>query len=243
MKNRVSNYLNRFGGYFFTLLRNSYRYSLHGVDIVTDLLKRKKHVIFTFWHRELLGILSFCSGVPNIKRLQVFSAEDQMALSELFKLDFTSFSAVVVSASRDGDIVSQFLTKSGFPTIRGSSGSRGLRAALGIVRYFKSRTDNPAFVIMIADGSRGPAGEVQKGVAFTARLTRSVILPCSSVAHPHICFPSWDKMIVPLPFSHVSIVAGLPIDPDEYEEGELITKIKNSLNNCHQRALNLLLKA
>lgn len=241
MKNKMSNYLNRLGGYFFTLIRNSYRYSLHGLDIITDLIIRKKHVILTFWHRELLGILAFCSGAPHIKR--VFSVEDRVTLSELFKLDFTSFSAVVVSASRDGDIVSQFLTKSGFLTIRGSSGSRGLKAALGIVRYFKSRTDNPAFVIMIADGSRGPAGEVQKGVALTARLTRSLILPCSSIAHPHICFPSWDKMIVPLPFSHVSIVAGLPIDPDEYEEDELITKIKLSLNNCHQTALKILLKA
>lgn len=227
--------------HFISLAVGSCRYSVFGINTITNLFMEKRHVICTFWHRELLGMFLFWFRIYRKKRkLQLLNPEDCLVLSKFFTLDIPAFSAAVVSASKDGEIVSHFLEQLGFSVIRGSSGSQGLRAALGVIRYFKSRPNQPACVVMVADGSRGPAGEVQKGIALMAKLTKAVILPCSCAASLAFTVPSWDRMFVPLPFSRIVTVIGTPLDPNECDESELITRIKLSLDDCQQRTLNFI---
>jgi lysophospholipid acyltransferase (LPLAT)-like uncharacterized protein len=198
-------FLNFITDYFLSLISLSCRYSLDGIYTTTKMFLEKRHGILAFWHRDLVGMLSFFFRLPSLSKIKVFDANDKMILPAFLNIPFPDVSAVMVSASRDGEIVNHLLKQSGFSTIRGSSGTYGLRAAFGVLQYFKTRAGFPACVIMIADGSRGPACEVQRGIPFLARLTKSVIIPCASASFPSFSVPSWDRMIVPIPFSRIGM--------------------------------------
>ncbi|MGC8720787.1 MAG: lysophospholipid acyltransferase family protein [Thermodesulforhabdaceae bacterium] len=223
----------------FVLIRNSCSYRVDGAGIIWKLFEKKKHVILTFWHKDVLSMLSFWSGLSSGIRIRGISRHDELSLSLLKRIPLQSCSAVMVSASQDGDRVSHFLESLGFLTIRGSSGSHGLRAGIGTIRYFKNRMNEPACVVMVADGSRGPARMVQKGVGHIARLTGSVILPAASSIYPAIKFPSWDRTLMPLPFSRIGIAVGNPVEPGEYGETDIIRKIQDSLDESCSRAAEL----
>lgn len=218
----------------FVVLRSSCSYRVDGAHNIWKLIEKKKHIIFTFWHRDILGMLSFWSVLLSGLRIKGLSEDDEMALSRLHQMPFSSCTAVMVSASKDGDIVSSFLEEEGFFTIRGSSGSHGLKAAVGTMRYFRSRAGKPACVVMVADGSRGPAGVVQKGIGYMARLTGSLILPSAAFAYPSIRLPSWDKILLPLPFSRIGIAVGSAIDPNQYDDN-LTLKIHHALEDLYRR--------
>jgi lysophospholipid acyltransferase (LPLAT)-like uncharacterized protein len=241
------------------IMRRSCRYYLDGVSIITRLFLEKRHVILTFWHRNLVEILSFFLKIPVFthgwldlktdvaREIPSFSyagrikvREDEMAMLPAFlSIPFSQVSAVMVSASRDGEIVSRLLEQFGFSVVRGSSGSHGLRAALGVIQYFRNRTGLPACVIMIADGSRGPACKLQRGIPFVARLAKSLIIPCSSASSPSLTVPSWDRMTVPMPFSRVGIVFGDPIEviTDNYDK--LAYQTEFAINACCEKALRI----
>jgi lysophospholipid acyltransferase (LPLAT)-like uncharacterized protein len=60
----------------------------------------------------------------------------------------------------------------------------------------------------ILDGPRGPAGQVKLGIISLAQTTNAVIVPVFVKAEKAWYFNSWDKFMVPKPFSRVSIHFG-----------------------------------
>jgi len=250
-------------GSLLTIMRRSCQYYLNGVSIITRLFLEKRHAILTFWHRNLVEIMSFFLNVPSfpdtflhgerdfgndtLKELSTFfrtgrikvSEDEMLVLPAFLSIPFAQVCAVMVSASRDGDIVSCLLERFGFSVVRGSSGSHGLRAAFGVIQYFRNRTGLPACVIMIADGSRGPACKVQRGIPFVARLTKSLIIPCSSASSPSLTVPSWDRMTIPTPFSRIGIVFGNPIDTITDDHDKLAYQTEFAINACCEKALRI----
>ncbi len=114
---------------------------------------------------------------------------------------------VLVSHSRDGELLSQVLQACGIDTTRGSSSRGGIRALLGLVR--KMRRGSHALVI--PDGPRGPRYQVQPGIVLVAEKTGATILPVTYSARWKKVLTSWDRFIIPLPFSRVVVVYGEPI--------------------------------
>lgn len=60
----------------------------------------------------------------------------------------------------------------------------------------------------IVDGPRGPAGKVKAGVIRLAHQTNSVIVPFYTAAEKGWYFDSWDKFMLPKPFSKVDLRFG-----------------------------------
>lgn len=119
----------------------------------------------------------------------------------------------LISAHRDGRIISKVGARFGIETVTGSSSRGGMRAVRELMRY--ASAGHCLFVT--PDGPRGPRMQVNDGVLDLARLTGLPILPVSVSAQRAVVFNSWDRLVLPLPFSKIVIRWGAPIvvGPDD----------------------------
>jgi lysophospholipid acyltransferase (LPLAT)-like uncharacterized protein len=114
---------------------------------------------------------------------------------------------VLVSPSKDGELVSRVLARFGLHATRGSSsrgGRQGLRQLIECVRQGGHAAFTP-------DGPRGPRYRVKAGLLSAAQKTGAPILPAVYNAKWKRVLRSWDRFIVPLPFSRIVVVYGKPI--------------------------------
>lgn len=115
--------------------------------------------------------------------------------------------AAMVSASKDGAFLSAVLECFGVHAVRGSSSRRGSQALLELVTWFERNYD----LAITPDGPRGPAYSIQPGVMSLAQLTGAQIIPVSYNVEGKIVLRSWDKFIIPLPFSRCHVIFEKPI--------------------------------
>jgi len=119
------------------------------------------------------------------------------------KLDLLVFA----SKSRDGELVTRVARQFRLRVVRGSA-SRGGREAVRMI-YRAIRHDG-ASPVMIPDGPRGPVYELKVGVAILAQMAEAPILPLSYAASRSWTIRSWDRLIVPKPFSTIVLAVGAP---------------------------------
>jgi hypothetical protein len=89
----------------------------------------------------------------------------------------------------------------------GAAGARGLLAALATGSH----------AAITPDGPRGPRRVAAPGVASLAAHAGVAILPCGAHTRFHLRLPTWDRLILPLPFGRGALVCGPPIrvaDPE-----------------------------
>lgn len=110
---------------------------------------------------------------------------------------------VMVSASRDGDLIADTMARFGLRAARGSS-TRGGRTALeAMIREIRGHPGCSSGIIV--DGPRGPACVAKLGAITLARETGLPIVPGTWWASPALHIRSWDATIVPLPFSRLVV--------------------------------------
>ncbi len=114
---------------------------------------------------------------------------------------------LLASHSRDGELVTRVCKRWGLNTVRGSASRGGTAALRGLHRAITRRGSSP---IMIPDGPRGPLYHFKVGVAVLAQTTRAPILPLGFAASRFFTLKSWDRIVVPLPFSRVAVTIGEP---------------------------------
>jgi hypothetical protein len=115
--------------------------------------------------------------------------------------------ALMISQSRDGSIIAAVARHSGWIPVRGSS-SRGGRGALrDMIRHLESNK----LAAHILDGPTGPIGVVKAGAVRLAHAAHAVIIPFSVSARRAWFFNSWDRFMLPLPFSKVTLTFGQPV--------------------------------
>lgn len=117
---------------------------------------------------------------------------------------------IMISQSKDGEMLAQYARGFGVLPARGSS-HKGGRDALEQMRgYILSGGKGCATVL---DGPRGPAYVAKKGMIHLAKLTGAPLIPLIWSANRVITIRnSWDKTILPLPWSKVYIAFGEPIN-------------------------------
>ncbi|UCG13812.1 MAG: lysophospholipid acyltransferase family protein [Deltaproteobacteria bacterium] len=125
---------------------------------------------------------------------------------------------IMISQSKDGEMLAQYTAGHGAIPVRGSS-SRGGRYALErMVRHLKSGGKACATVL---DGPRGPACVAKKGMIILAKLSGAPLVPVMWSASRTITLRhSWDKTVLPLPFSKVCVDVGEPIHVPADAKGE-----------------------
>ncbi|HOK06937.1 MAG TPA: lysophospholipid acyltransferase family protein [Syntrophales bacterium] len=117
--------------------------------------------------------------------------------------------SLMISQSKDGDIIARVAGLCGWNAVRGSS-SRGGAAALGeMIENLKTSR----LAGHIVDGPKGPAGRVKAGVIRLSLASGAHICPFSTAADRAWYFNSWDRFLLPKPFASVTIRFGPLIAP------------------------------
>ncbi len=143
---------------------------------------------------------------------------------------------VLASKSRDGDYISKALHLFGFNTVRSSTSSGKLTALRGMARALQQGSH----VAITPDGPRGPKHVCQPGPVFLASMTGAKITPFGCATEPCWRLRSWDKFIIPKPFSRQAIAYGEPMDVPRTLTEEtlkpLIAELEKRLNACEAQA-------
>lgn len=115
--------------------------------------------------------------------------------------------AGLVSASRDGAMLSHVFKSFGITAVRGSSSRRGAQALLEMTSQAEKGLD----LTITPDGPRGPCYDIQPGIMSLAQVTGVPVLPVSFHIRWKIQLKSWDRFQVPLPFTRCDIKVGEPL--------------------------------
>jgi lysophospholipid acyltransferase (LPLAT)-like uncharacterized protein len=115
--------------------------------------------------------------------------------------------AALISASRDGDYLAQAIRLFGFDVVRGSSSRMGATALLQLSEVLSSGGD----VVITPDGPRGPVYELGPGMVFLAQKTGAAVLPMNLEYSSCWRLKTWDRFIIPRPFSKVRVIFGEPV--------------------------------
>lgn len=115
--------------------------------------------------------------------------------------------SLMISKSLDGEIIANIAERSGWRTVRGSSSRHGGIA----LKEMTARLKKYGLAAHILDGPRGPSGVVKPGIISLVQATKAVIVPVFVKPKKAWYFKSWDKFMLPKPFSRVSMNFGKKI--------------------------------
>lgn len=147
---------------------------LHG-EIADSIYDRGETPIYCSWHQRWFAGITF---LP--KRHPV---------------------SIMVSRSKDGELISKMIAILGWHVMRGSSSRGGAQALRGLLGCLK----RGIAVGHIVDGPRGPFGEIKPGLLSLAQVSGMPIVPMIISPERKWSFNSWDRFMIPKPFSKVII--------------------------------------
>jgi len=141
--------------------------------------------------------------------------------------------SILISQSFDGELIARTLGLLGYNSVRGSS-SRGGAAGLIALRDVLA-TGQP--VVFTADGPRGPIYQTKIGPVKLAAMTGERIGSFYLLPEHAWAMRSWDRFLVPLPFSRVVVSWARPvIAPDADADAATLERKRAALNEALERA-------
>jgi lysophospholipid acyltransferase (LPLAT)-like uncharacterized protein len=175
---------------FINLWCMTLRKKILNPEIERETREKPGKAIYTFWHSQIFYIFYHFQGLHKYH--------------------------LMVSPSRDGDLIANVGKLFGYKVVRGSSYKRTVPGTRECIDLLKQDLK----VVIIADGSRGPRQKVQAGSVQMSRITGTPVYAVAYDAQPKYEFPSWDKFLLPLPFSKVTLNFGPPmtVPPDADKE-------------------------
>lgn len=142
----------------------------------------------------------------------------------------------IISHSNDGRMQAKIFQRFGFNLIRGSSGDGGVKALIESIKILKQGK----IMAFTPDGPLGPSHIIQPGVLLMAKKSGAAIIPLGFSSKWRKFIPSWDKYMIPFPFSEGVIVFGDPIwipsNADQIEENEAKIKIQQTMCTLEEQA-------
>jgi lysophospholipid acyltransferase (LPLAT)-like uncharacterized protein len=154
-----------------------------GEQELRNRLRQGGKVIAAIWHQRILTVLEYAGRFGEYAP------------------------AVMISQSRDGEMIADVYRRLNFRPVRGSS-SRGGRKALAAMVV--DLAEHP-FAVHVVDGPRGPRGVVKAGLISMAQLSGVPIVPVAISVNRAWVLNSWDRFLIPKPFSKVFVHWGTPI--------------------------------
>ena len=109
--------------------------------------------------------------------------------------------SVMISASRDGDLIADVYRRMKFRPVRGSSTLHGKKALIAMIEDLRDH----AFAVHVLDGPKGPQGVVKPGLIVLARKSGVPIVPVYISMSRVWVLKSWDRCLVPKPFSRIVV--------------------------------------
>jgi len=203
---------NRIPGLIYRLVRAySWTFRLHVENEKPwlDYLQDGGRVLLCGWHQQ------FFSAIGYFKNYESYRP------------------ALMISQSKDGDIIAGIAQKSGWHTVRGSSSRNGGRALKEMVGQLQL-TGLAAHVV---DGPKGPAGIIKAGAVSLARAAGAVVVPIYTSSDRAWYFKSWDRFMLPKPFAKVYLRFGEMMDLTTGEGDEAFEDHRMRLQQIMQPGL------
>lgn len=129
---------------------------------------------------------------------------------------------VIISDHKDGEIITKIIDKFGIGTLRGSSSKGGAKVLIDALRQIKQGTD----IVITPDGPRGPRHSVADGAVVISQKTNSDIYVLNYEIDNFWELKSWDKMIIPKPFSTIKFTLSKPFNVKDLSLSEAKRKIQ-----------------
>ncbi len=190
-------------------------YSTMRVTVVIDpAVNTKQQALFAFWHgKQLLPIVE---------------------LRKIYKMPIS----VLVSPSKDGDILTVWLQKIRYTVLRGSSRQKNVQGLREMIRQIKMG-DSLGFGI---DGPIGPIYKVKPGMTHMAQKFCLPIVPMGSAFEKKwVISKAWDKYEIPKPFSKAVFYLGKPIQLESHARlDEENLKLEQLIHDAGSKAQELL---
>jgi lysophospholipid acyltransferase (LPLAT)-like uncharacterized protein len=154
-----------------------------------------------------------------------------------------SRSIILISRSFDGELITRILKMFGYGAVRGSSSRSASEGLLGLKQVIESgRT-----AIFTADGPRGPIYETKMGPIKLAQMTGAPIGVFHLEPEHAWTLHSWDRFLVPKPFTRVVVSWGqwtrAPADLRDEDFEPKRQELNAALERARMRALEHLGKA
>ena len=123
---------------------------------------------------------------------------------------------VMSSNSYDGEYMGRIIHKFGFVAVKGSSSRNAVRALLGLRRALQEGWA----VAFSIDGPRGPRHKVKSGPVALARSSGVPLSTFHIAVERAWVLNTWDRLIIPKPFSRVLLRFGklIPVPADASDE-------------------------
>ena len=189
----------------------TFRLKIENENEWMDYLKNGGTVLICAWHQQ------FFSGIRHFQNYKKFNP------------------SIMISQSKDGEIVAGIAKRAGWHPIRGSSSRGGKEALKNMIANLK-KTKLAAHIV---DGPQGPSGQVKAGAIRLAHAADAAIVPFCVYAENGWHFNSWDKFLLPKPFSRVLLRFGKMIKFDKTKDEEAFEKQRRRLEDIMLPALKI----
>jgi len=166
-------------------------------------------VIFVTYHGMLLHLLKFAPIPPAYGRRLV----------------------VMLSPSRDGQLLAATLRRFGIAHVSGTSGSRGVAGSLEFIERIKAGDIG----VVAADGPRGPCCMAKDGVLRIAAAAGACVAPVMTSASWGARFGSWDRAHLPAPFARVELSLQLLPAPAAGDNARALPAMQEALLGAARR--------
>jgi lysophospholipid acyltransferase (LPLAT)-like uncharacterized protein len=167
-----------FAYYLVKWYSRTFRLTVENEAVWKTLLHQGTPVLLCTWHQQFFAAIAY------------------------FETYAKYHPGLMISQSRDGDLISGVANRVGWHTPRGSSSRGGKSAMAAMIDHINTHQ----FGAHILDGPRGPAGKIKPGIIRMAHATGARVVPFYVTADRAWFFNSWDRFMVPKPFSRVRIV-------------------------------------
>lgn len=160
-----------------------------GEQHVDRLWSEGQQVILAFWHDQLLLMVKGYRGKG---------------------------AKVLISSSKDGELISRTMRYFSIGAVRGSS-NRGGRAAF---KALVELSQEPFDLVFTPDGPKGPRHCIKEGVVQLARISGRPVVPGAFACSRGHRFQSWDRFLLPYPWGKAVYVYGEPLRYEQHETAD-----------------------
>lgn len=142
----------------------------------------------------------------------------------------------LISEHNDGRMIAKVMTFLGIDSVAGSSSRSGREALFKLIDRLKVGDH----IAITPDGPKGPARQLKNGVIRIAERSGASIYPAAIAAKNVWTFSSWDKMILPKPFSRAVRIMGdeivIPSKLNAEQLKDYSSRVEDALNDLSRRA-------
>jgi len=197
--------------YFVRLFFLTIRIESVNEESVVQHLKNGGKLIAALWHQRIIAVIGYA------KRFGYYRP------------------SVMISKSRDGNLIANIFSRMNFRPVRGSSSLNGKQALAAMVDDLRDHS----FAVHVLDGPKGPRGVVKPGLVVLAKRSGAPIIPVYISISRAWVLHSWDRCLVPKPFSKIVIRWGrstaVPKEVDEQVFEEIRLGIEEKMLENQRR--------